>query len=92
MLSVLHFPYSAQVVFVLFVSSHSIIWRHQFQGYQIEKKRYTFIVKRERDGLSPVLQINPRNIRSKHLQLKYWLNIRKKSNSVNVCMRHCIQI
>lgn len=37
--SVLDFPYSAQVVFVLFVSSHSIIWRHQFQGYKIEKKK-----------------------------------------------------
>lgn len=39
MLCVLNSPYSAQVVLVLFVSSHSITRRHQFQGYQIAKKK-----------------------------------------------------
>lgn len=53
MLSVLNFPYSEQVVFVLFVSSHPISHRHQFQGYQTgEKGKSIYIYNNQRNKLS----------------------------------------
>lgn len=58
MLSVLNFPYSEQVVFVLFVSSHPISHRHQFQGYQTgEKGKSIYIYNNQRNKLSTLLQI-----------------------------------
>lgn len=84
MLSVPNFPYSEQVVFVLFVSSHSIIQRHQFQGYHTAKKKKKKDNK-QRNELSTLFA----NQTHRHTEVntfffcaaKYWLNIKKSKQS-----------
>lgn len=71
-----NFPYSAQVVLVLFVLSHSITPRHQYQGYHTEKRKKRKNDNKHRDGLhSLYLQI----MQSKQSTEEYWLNIKNQT-------------
>lgn len=77
MLSGRNFSYSAQVVFVLFASSHSIMWRHQFRGYKIEK-RYIFIIDTKKWTLNSFANQTQRYSKANTCSYeKYWLNIKK---------------
>lgn len=76
------FPYSAQVVLVLFVSSHSISRRHQFQGYQIVlKKKRAVVYNKQRRTANP----GGDTVSSE----KYWLHIK---NQIAAKMRRCLRL